>query len=157
MKKLMVIAIVLLVAMTVSVSADTLGIGGAFGLQPVGGLPGSNVMLSAKLPQLPFLLGLGFSVGTGDFELGITADWWAIQQNLVTFVNFYAGPGLYVGVANAFEIGARVPIGINIYPLEILELFVEVAPTITAQFGDPIVFPKFALQGAFGFRFWFDV
>jgi len=31
----------------------------------------------------------------------------------------------------------------------------EIAPTVTATFGDPISFPNFGMQGAFGLRFWF--
>ena len=157
MKKIVLIGIVLMVAFAGTASASTFGVGAAYGLQPIGGLPGSNVMLSVKAPRVPFLLGLGFSLGTNQFELGMTADWWLLQQNLVTFINVYAGPGLYAGIAQSLEVGGRMPIGLNAYPLDFLELFVEVAPTLTVRFSDPIVFPNFALQGAFGFRFWFNL
>lgn len=153
-KKVIVVAALLFVV--VATSGYSIGIGGAFGLQPVGGLPGSNVMLSAKFDELPFLMGLGFALGQNQFELGFTADWWFLQQNLINFINIYAGPGAYLGIAQALELGVRVPVGLNIYPINVLELFLEIAPTITVQFADPIVFPKFALQGAFGFRFWFN-
>jgi hypothetical protein len=148
--------LVLVLAAVVATSGFSIGIGGAFGLQPVGGLPGSDVMLSAKFDELPFLMGLGFAIGNDVFAMGFTADWWMYHQNLVNFINLYAGPGLFVGVGGeAFQLGARVPIGLNIWPIDVLELFLEIAPTISAVFADPIRFPEFALQAAFGFRFWF--
>ncbi len=153
-KKGLILAVVLVAV--VATSGFSLGIGGAFGLQPVGGLPGSDVMLSAKFDSVPFLLGLGFALGQNDFELGFTADWWFVQQPLIDFLGIYVGLGGFLGIAQDFEIGARIPVGLNAYLLDVLELFLEIAPTITAQFADPIVFPKFALQGAFGFRFWFN-
>jgi hypothetical protein len=154
MKKIAILAVVLV--LLTATSAFSLGLGGAFGLQPVGGLPGSQVMLSAKLDQLPFLMGLGFAIGQDVFQLGFTADWWMLQEPLINFIGIYVGPGLYVGVANSVQVGARVPVGLQVFPIDVLELFLEVAPTISAIFGDPIVFPDFALQASFGFRFWFN-
>jgi hypothetical protein len=152
-KKVLIIALALL-AVTAA-SSFAIGIGGSFAL-PGLGLPGTDVMLSAKLDQLPFLMGIGFTIGQNTFQLGFTADWWLFTENLVSFINLYAGPGLYVGISEAIQLGARVPIGLNAYPLDILELFLEIAPTISATFGDPISFPNFDWQGSFGFRFWFN-
>ena len=151
MKKVVIIAIVLLLAVTFSAAADTLGIGGAFSLSAVGGLPNS-VLLSLKLPATPFLFGVGAQLGD-NFNVAITADWWLFTTSLAGALNLYAGPGVYVAVPDPFQLGARIPVGINIYPIPILELFLEVAPTV--EFIPNI--PEFGLQGAFGFRFWFDI
>jgi hypothetical protein len=154
MKKKVLILAFVLIAVTAT-SGFAIGIGGSFAL-PQLGLPGTSVMLSAKLDQIPFLMGLGFTIGQNQFELGFTADWWLFSENLVSFINLYAGPGLYLGVAQDLQLGGRIPVGLNIYPLDILELFLEIAPTISATFGDPITFPNFDFQGSFGFRFWFN-
>lgn len=146
--------VLLLLAIAVPMSFAT-GVGVAAGIQPLGGLPGSNVMLSLKVDQLPFLLGLGFTIGQDVFQFGLTGDYWVANSNLFSFVNYYLGPGFYVGYSNSLLLGGRLPIGLNVYPIKNLELFVEVAPTLAIQFSDPIDFPVFGIQGAFGLRFWF--
>ncbi len=148
-KKTLIIAFGLMVI--VAASGFSLGLGLAFGL-PFGDSPGdSNVMFSAKLDELPFLLGLSYDL-EGTFRLGLTADWWLATGNLTGPINYYLGPGLYGGISGeSFDIGLRVPIGLNIYPIPELELFLEVAPAL------PFFpnFPRPFAQAAAGFRFWF--
>lgn len=143
----------LLVVSVPAVFATGLGVSAGLPIGP--GLPGSNVMLSLKLDQLPFLMGIGFSIGQEVFSFGFTADWWALNKNLFSFVNYYLGPGLYVGYAGGLALGGRLPIGLNIYPVKNLELFLEIAPTLAVGIGEVITFPLFGAQGAFGLRFWF--
>lgn len=154
--KIALVALILLVAVAVPATFAT-GVGAAFGL-PFGGLPGSNVMLSLKLDSLPFLMGIGFSLGENQTSFGFTADWWMVNQNLFSFINYYLGPGFYLaydGPAQNILLGGRLPIGLNMFPVKNLELFVEIAPTLAVRFSNPIVFPQFGFQGAFGLRFWF--
>ena len=153
-KKTIVIALVLLAAVAVPMTFAT-GVGAAFGLPIGSGLPGSNVMLSLKLANVPFLMGLGFSVGNTTSSFGFTGDWWVANQNLFSFVNYYLGPGFYVGYSEALVLGGRFPFGLNVFPIKNLELFVELAPTLAVGLGDPVTFPVFGVQGAFGARFWF--
>lgn len=148
-KKVLVIAAVLLMAVAVSGFSASFGIGGAFSLDAMGGLP-SSVMLSLKVPQFPVVWGLGWNLAGDSFRLGLTADWWLYSTNLVSFINLYVGPGLYLALPDPFAIGARIPIGFNAFPIDPLELFLEIAPTITFI---PTI--DFGLQAAFGFRFWF--
>lgn len=155
MKKTKVLVLVLVMATVAATAGFSWGIGAAAGISPLGGLPGSNVMLSVAPPEIPIVFGVGLAIGENTFQVGITADWWLVNQNLFSFVNLYVGPGLYVGISNGVDLGARVPVGINIWPLDFLEIFLEIAPTLGIQFADPIVFPRFALQGSFGLRFWF--
>ncbi len=154
MKRIILIALLIVVLATGTASAMALGL--SFGVQPLGGLPGSNVMLSARFDGMPFLMGLGFSVGQEQFALGFTGDYIMYRTNLVNFLNLYAGPGFFIGVGgNAFNAGLRIPVALYVMPIDPLELFVELAPAIGARFGDPITFPAFDIQGAFGFRFHF--
>jgi hypothetical protein len=152
--RVMLIALVLVVAVAVPMTFAT-GVGAAFAL-PVGdGLPGSGAMLSLKVSQIPFLMGFGFSIGQNTTSFGVTGDWWIANRNLFSFVNYYMGPGFYLGYSNALMLGGRFPLGINIFPIKPVELFLEIAPTLTIGLGDPIQFPIFGVQGAFGARFWF--
>jgi hypothetical protein len=156
MRKTWIIALVLLVVLAFGASAETLGVGGAFSLTALGGLPNS-AMLSLKLPSIPFLWGIGAQVGQDTFNLAFTADWWLYQTNLVSFINLYVGPGLYIALPDPLEFGGRIPIGLNAYPIEVLELFLEIAPTLVFVSNRGITVPDFGLQGAFGFRFWFNI
>ncbi len=148
-KRVVLITIALL--LVVAASGFSLGLGLAYGLSPIGELPASNVLFSAKFDQLPFLMGLAFSLEE-PFRFGMTADWWMVQQPLAGMLNVYAGPGLYAGIARGdFDVGVRIPLGLNIYPISVLELFLEVAPAIAFL----PTFPDVGLQAAVGFRFWF--
>jgi hypothetical protein len=155
-KKVLVLVLVLVAGFAMSASAQTFGVGGAFSVDALGGLP-SSAMLSLKLPSIPFLWGIGAQINENTFNMAFTADWWLYTQNLVSFINLYVGPGLYLSLPDTIEFGGRVPIGINMYPIEVLELFLEIAPTLLF-FSDRqgITIPSFGLQGAFGFRFWFN-
>jgi hypothetical protein len=155
MKKTWIIALVLLVAVTLGASAQTFGVGGAFSIDSLGGLP-SSALLSVKFPQLPIVWGVGLQLSENVFNMALTADWWLYQENLVSFLNIYVGPGVYAALPDTVELGGRVPIGINAYPIDVLEIFLEIAPTLVVFRDSGIDVPEFGLQGAFGFRFWFN-
>jgi len=153
-RKVVFIALVLLLAIVVPMSFAT-GVGAAFGLPLGGGLPGSNVMLSLKVPQIPFLMGVGFNIGETNTSFGFTGDWWVANSNLFSFFNYYLGPGFYLGYSNELLIGGRFPVGLNVFPIKNLELFLELAPTLAVGIGETVSFPVWGLQSAFGLRFWF--
>ncbi|NCN05965.1 MAG: hypothetical protein GW949_10085 [Spirochaetales bacterium] len=127
---------------------------------PIGpGLAGSNVMLSLKIDSFPLLLGLGAQLGDSA-NIGITADYWITNPNLTGILNWYLGVGGYLGIGIdsdvQVDLGFRIPVGLNIFILDrALELFLEIAPTISAAFEDPVRFPVIGAQGALGFRVWF--
>jgi len=151
-RKVLFIAVIMLLVS--AMGAFSWAIGGAFGLDALGtGLP-MGAMLSLKVDQIPCLLGIGFSASTDYFNLGLTADWHFLRENLTGILNYYVGAGAYLGISGSFEIGARIPVALYIFPLKNLELFLELAPAIGIGF-NPIDFPAFHIQGAFGFRFWF--
>ncbi len=151
-KLVLILALIVLVAVP---AVFATGIGVAAGLPLGSGLPGSNVMLSVKVDSIPFLMGLGFSIGSTNSSFGLTGDWWILNSNLFSFVNYYLGPGFYLGYSQNLLVGGRFPVGLNVYPIKNLELFVEIAPTLAVQFSDPVRFPIFGFQSAFGLRFWF--
>lgn len=151
-KKIIVLTIFLLLVSSVSVFS--LGLGAAFGLDGLGsGTPGGNIMLSAKLDQLPFVLGLSYNLES-PFTIGVTADWQMVRQPLVNFINIYAGPGAFFAFTNSaeasIEAGLRVPVALYIFPVDFLECFLEIAPAFSFI---PTIDLDF--QTAVGFRFWF--
>lgn len=133
------------------------GVGLAFGVDGgvFDGLPGSDAMLSVKPPDLPVTIGAGLEIGADRFQMGTTLDWILVRENLFSFVNVYAGPGLYLALPEQVEFGGRVPVGLNAFPTDWFELFFEVAPNLAVVADDSIDIPNFGFQSAFGFRFWF--
>ena len=151
MKKAFLIVCVLLIVEVIPVFS--FGIGGAFGLGFVD-MP-HQAMLSVKFDTFPAVFGIGASIGSSSIQIGVTADWWLFHQHLFSIVNLYIGPGMYAAIGGNTSLGVRVPIGLRAFILDPLELFIEIAPSIGLRLSDPITFPAWGVQGAFGFRFWF--
>ena len=153
-KKVLILAVLFFVIF--SASAFSWGLGVAFGLNALGDLPGPGIMLSGKVDQLPFLFGVGLTISETYFNLGVTADWHFLRENLTGILNYYIGAGAFIGVGtNNFALGARLPLALYIFPIEKLEVFLELAPALGIGF-NPVRFPTFNIQGALGFRYWFD-
>ena len=157
-KRIALIFLVLLMLGTGTMAFAKTGLGVAAGAPIGGNLPGTNTMLSLKIDSVPLLLGIGVRVRNDNFNIGITADNWIANNNLIDFLNWYIGVGGYVGLGiggNAsIDAGIRIPIGLNTFLLDrVLELFLEVAPTIGVAL--PLDFPTWGFQSAFGFRIWF--
>lgn len=157
-KKLIVMVATLMTICAVETFAWGIGVQGGYGL---GTVPGGNVMLTAKFDNLP-LLGIGMSgLANGNVNLGLTADWWLIQEPLAGALGVYLGPGAYLGLTTGsastaqFMFGGRLPVGLQIFPLRWLELFIEVAPFIGGRVSNTVSL-DYGLMGAFGLRFWFD-
>lgn len=159
---IIVIAILLLIGVAVSgfsVPRKTgFAIGGAFALDPIGTVyPGAA--LTFKLPVLPPIWGVGFSFGSQAFRLGITGDWWLWNFQLLGPLWLYLGPGLWVNIniadsGSGVGLGLRVPVGLQLWFIEPLELFLEIAPRVGLSISDPVTL-DWGIQGAIGFRFWF--
>jgi hypothetical protein len=149
------IVLLVLLAVIAAAPAFSFGIGGAFGLNFVGGV-GAGGLLSVKFDEYPAVFGVGARFGQDYFNLAVTADWWLYETNLVEMLDLYVGPGLYAVVgSNVFDLGIRVPVGIHMYVIDPLELFLEIAPALGVGLSGGFEFPRFDVQGAVGFRFWF--
>ncbi|MFO7850766.1 MAG: hypothetical protein R6V67_12500 [Spirochaetia bacterium] len=155
MRKRVFFTLIVLVFFGATTAVHSLGLGLSFGGRgDFGPGYGSNAMLSLKLDSQDFILGLGASGDGDNFGLAATADWWLVNENLTGMLNYYVGPGGYLGISTGhIDAGLRIPVGLNIYPIDPLELFLEVAPAmgIDSDFN----FPTFGWQTALGFRFWF--
>lgn len=149
------ILLVVLLAALAAAPAFSFGIGGAFGLNFMGGV-GTGGLLSVKFDEYPAVFGVGARFGHGWFNIGITADWWLYETNLVEMLDLYVGPGLFADIGTGvFNFGVRVPVGIHMFVIDPLELFLEIAPAIGVGLSPSFYFPAWGVQGAVGFRFWF--
>ena len=155
MKKTVLIGLAILMVSSFSLSA--MAIGGAYSTQLLNNGAG-NGALTFKLDKWDPVFGLSFGGNSDYFRLGFSADWWMYHKPLAGIVSIYLGPGLYVnlglGETSNVDVGARIPIGFQIFPIDPLELFIEIAPSIGLDL-NPVAFPVWGLQGAIGFRFWF--
>jgi hypothetical protein len=158
MKKTLLVVLVLVLSLsaTSAFAASGLGIGAEFGLSVLGGLP-NQALLTLKLNNLPFVLGVGMTLVQNYFSMGLTLDWWLFQSHLIGIIDIYIGPGLYFVLPSPFEFGGRIPVGLQIWPIgKVLELFLEIAPTMAiVSDRSGITIPNLGLQAGFGFRFWF--
>jgi len=156
-KRVLFLTLLLSLFTVFSASAYKAAIGGEFALKVGDSLP-QSALLSFRLPKFPAVFGVGMSLKKDgeNSSLVILADWWLAQGNLIRFVNYYVGPGVFIGLSsNASTMGLRVPVGINCYPIKPLEIFLELAPAMAILVPDGVSFPDWGLQAGFGFRFWF--
>jgi hypothetical protein len=151
MKKITLIAILLVVLTSGSAFAESgwaIGLGYNFNLEGSGS-PG----LLLKIPKIPLMFGIQYNFEENGY-LGISADWWAYTTHLTGMLYLYLGPGVWVtfttGGDSDFHLGMRIPVGLRLFPIKPLELFLE--PALVLEFL-PSLDPRFAAQ--IGFRFWF--
>jgi hypothetical protein len=164
MKKIILISTLLLIVGAMSLSAWGVGAAWLLGVGGDEGVTAGNAMLSLKLDQMPIYWGLRFSGTEDSVSIGVIADWLMVRDPLAGALNIYVGPGLFANLSSANDattlgLGARVPVGLYMFPLDFLEVFLEVAPKIEiANIGanTDITFPNFGLMGAIGVRFWFN-
>ena len=89
----------LVLVLAVAASSVAFAKAGNFGIGVEGdagvfnGLP-SSALLTVKMQQLPFVLGVGLQIGSS-FSLGVMADWWLYTTHLLGVLDLYVGPGLF--------------------------------------------------------------
>ncbi|MBN1522883.1 MAG: hypothetical protein JW904_00260 [Spirochaetales bacterium] len=161
MKRILILALVFVMALAGNSFADGKtgwAIGGAYTFDWMSGnntsISGAALLL--KFPQIPVMWGVSARFTEPSTAIGVTADWWLFQAQLVGPVSIYIGPGLYfwmitTDVSDNLGFGMRIPVGFQIFIMPAFEIFLEPALTI----GFLPVLPDFGLQAAIGFRFWF--
>ena len=155
-RKVLLISLVLFVLMAVGAFAYNglgLGLEGTFNF--AGGGPLGGLAICVSPPKVPIMIGASWAFRQGGSNLGFTVDWWLIQKTLAAPFGIYAGPGIGLGVQSLgnngqFFLGLRVPIGLQLFLLNFIEPFLELAPGIEIL---PAL--NFWFQGALGIRFWF--
>jgi hypothetical protein len=164
-KKIVIVLILALILATGTVFAQHpggwgVGIVGGGGWQS-GGYGGyGHWGLSLKAPSLPIFWSLN-AHGWGDgITVGVTGDKYIIDKSLVSDINlgWYFGVGAYAGLtfssSPSFNVGARIPVGLSWQPLDFLEVFLDIAPSLGVAI-NPFHFPAVGFPVELGIRFWF--
>ena len=139
----------------------------------------SGLALFLKAPQLPIYWGINlnifdweFATDKSYFGLSVTGDYYYFDRPLYAPINlgWYAGGGAYFGFYSGstktpkhshttIDLGVRIPIGLSWQPLDFLEVFLDIAPSVGfyMTLNDPGK-NKMGLgggwQGDLGVRFW---
>ncbi len=124
--------------------------------------PLQGLGITGKIPGLAPIFGLNFSLSAKEnrYFIGATADWILYKQPVFPEynINFYMGPGAYLSALFAdkgrFDLGLRIPVGLNWTPVKFFETFFELTPAFGITFRDPVA-PGWLIQGALGARVWF--
>ena len=174
MRKILLVTVVIMMTF-VGIQAFGVGIGveGTGGVGGYGAYGYGGVMLTVKFDDAPYLaIGADFWQWGG--YVGMTADWWLINNKIAGPLYWYLGVGPYLGMrwyntnywgsmygnppSFGFNVGVRVPIGLHVFPEKWFECFLEFAPSAGVgfwAFDGTAVYPDWHLQGSLGVRFWF--
>jgi len=172
MKKFGIVLVLALILATGTAFADHPS---GLGIGIVGGWYGNwsssdgylNYGLSLKIPGVPVFWGISLHMSNDNFSMDITGDKYLVDRMLVKSINlgWFLGVGLWGGISvtdkslisekTSFSVGARLPIGINWRPLEILEIFMDVAPCVGVSLVNPFKFPVGGWPAELGIRIWF--
>jgi hypothetical protein len=110
-----------------------------------GGGFGGGAALSLKLPSLPIFWAVRMDIGNDAFGLGISGDYYLIDDALIPAagLHWYLGLGVGVGLWGfndtlGLGVSGRLPIGLSWQPIPLLEIFLQVVPNLGAA-----VLPEF--------------
>jgi hypothetical protein len=168
MKKILLV-LILVVVFSGAAFADhpdnQLGIGVMFrwgdSLFEKGATHYAGAALSLKVPSIPIFWGINMSFGSNHFGLGVTGDKYFMEGALVPDINlhYFIGLGGWVnmwGFSDSFGLsfGARLPIGISWHLVDMIEIFLDVAPSLGIRVTPGFEFPAGGLPIELGFRIW---
>jgi hypothetical protein len=157
MKKSLVLVVAGLLALSTAGFAKDIAIGAEAASQDFNGWGGRFLF---HIPNVPLYFAIGGIAEQNGLSLDFTMDYWFSRTRLTRMLDYYIGIGGYLALATAnqftFALGARLPIGLQIWPVgNVLEFFLEVAPVwipISSSGASPLTF---GVQPAIGFRIWF--
>jgi hypothetical protein len=164
MKKLLLVFALVAILATGTAFADHpdgFGIGAQFG--GVSGWSnfgfGYGVALSLKIPSVPIFWTFDFNGFGGYLWMVVSGDVYLIDAQITGPLHWYLGPGLYVdlGLGSPFGlgVGGRLPIGLSIQPIELLEIYLQIVPSIGVHIIPSPVGLGGGIGGNLGIRLWF--
>ncbi|MGC8765449.1 MAG: hypothetical protein ACP5QT_06155 [Brevinematia bacterium] len=94
---------------------------------------GTGIGLTLKFGNFP-VLGAEWMFGDAS-RIAVSCDYWIVNDHLTGALNYYLGVGgfLGIGIAHdnaAIDFGGRIPIGLQIIPVNNFEIFAEFAPLV---------------------------
>lgn len=168
MRKIVILLVLVAIIATGTAFADypedKIGIGALFGYNGSweGGRGTGNVALSLKLPSLPIFWALSLEIDGSAFGLGAHGDYYFYHNTLFAEANldWYLGLGGWLSLWGfdddfGFALGARLPVGLSWQPLDMLEVFLEIAPSLGLQVLPKVKFPAGGIGLGLGVRVWF--
>lgn len=147
MKKALLVLIFIAVLATGSVFADHPdGWGlGVMGRYAFGYYNYPSVAFALKVPVLPVYWGIGFGIDKDWFDIDISGDYYFIDKKMVPAINlnWFIGAGVYASFYSntyrnnngkntgySFGLGGRIPVGLSWQPIPLLEVFLNLTPSI---------------------------
>lgn len=161
---------ILFFLVTIAGSANLFSMGiGLQGNYNAGEFFAPGIAVTFKLDSTPFYYAVNWRIEEKVQNIGVTADYWVLNKNLVYLanspLNIFFGIGGFCNLtfnqndgADAFEssLGLRVPVGVNMYLADgVIEPFVQVAPSFGLRFIPAIEADKVYWPISAGFRIWF--
>jgi hypothetical protein len=155
MKRIVLIAAV--IALLCAGTAFAKGPGGMTGIGVYGTYGftggGGGLGFSLKFGSFP-VIGLKYNFSDSGY-IGATVDWYVLDSvGLIDSLTFFLGPGLFLGLGmgdnGVFDIGIRFPVGLQLWVVRKLELFVDLVPAVPF-----LPTPRFNIGCEVGFRFHF--
>jgi len=166
MKKMLLVSILILVMAGAAFADhpnDKFGIGimaGYWGGWEKGG-GSAHTALSLKIPNIPIFWAINLGFDSNYFRMGVSGDYYLAEGVLVSDINlhWFAGLGAWVNLAfvsdNTYlSLGGRVPIGLSWHVLEIMEIFLDIAPSLGFQVTPDFHFPSGGWPIEIGIRIW---
>ena len=165
MKKILLVSILVLVIAGAAFAdhpSDKFGIGlmgGYYGGWEGGGW--GHTALSLKLPNIPIYWAINLGFDESYFRMGLSGDYYLVEGVLVSDINlhWFAGLGAWANLGffsnDAYiSFGGRLPIGLSWHVIEILEIFLDVAPSLGVQVTPKFYFPSGGWPIEIGIRIW---
>jgi len=164
MKKLLFVFVFALIIATGAAFADHpggygIGVQGGFSGSWLGGGIGGGAF-SLKVPSVPVFWAVRLDFNSNYFGFGLSGDYYLIDAKLVPEIDlhWYLGVGgsLGFGFGNLLSlgVGARLPIGLSWQPIPLLEIFLQVVPSLGVSVLPEFFFPYGGWGGDIGVRIW---
>ena len=108
---------------------------------------------------MPIFWAIDLELQDGYLGLALAGDYYLIDSQLIPTLHWYLGVGGFVGLGfsdNSMDLrlGARLPIGLSWQPIPLLEIFLQVVPSLGVSV-IPFYFPYGGWGGNLGIRLWF--
>lgn len=133
----------------------SLGLQGGYVVNGLGGLS-----FTFKLPPVPILFAVDFGFDSHHFSIGATGDWWIMNPNIVGPLYWFFGPGAAVsftmGDDFAMFVGPRFVVGLDVFPIKPLEIYLQAAAQIGFGFDNATPVFGWGIPLDLGVRWWFQ-